>query len=505
MNFLLLIFAAIIFRVYLILRDSVPFAYDMGRDLLWAKDISYYHIPTLIGPAASIWGIYFGPFWYYFLSIPLFLSGGNPLSAVYATFATIVSTGLLAYFLFKKYLTKQYALIFLTIILFSAALINISTFAFHANVLPLLTLVTVYLSFLSVVKNPLFLAAGFLSVSLMFHDDPAPAVVFTSVPVFIFLYFKLYKTKELLKLITLSVFGYIAPFAPQIFFEIRHNFLETKSLVAYFQGKNPSLSGQLPLVPRIVSRLDLYFEFFKSGFAQNNFFACLFLIIIIIGTFLFLKTNKDKKLSVLFKINLYSFILTFLIFTIFVTVEIKNWYLYGVTVLFAFLIVFALYGVRSYKFVLPLFLTTYVFLNILPFFKKERIVISRSDPAQLTNQLSALNLIYSDSANLPFSVYTFTPSIYDYNYQYLFWWQGIKLGRGQPEDFAYLPNVPDYVRNKGIYAKNTKPTDTIYLIIEKGKENEFYTKENWLKNFDRYRLIWEKNIGNAVIVQKRQK
>ena len=29
--------------------------------------------------------------------------------------------------------------------------------------------------------------------------------------------------------------------------------------------------------------------------------------------------------------------------------------------------------------------------------------------------------------------------------------------------------------------------------------------ENWLKNFDRYRLIWEKNIGNAVIVQKRQK
>ena len=98
----IIVLAATLLRIYLITRDSVPFAYDMGRDLLWAKDISFYHIPTLIGPAASIWGVYFGPLWYYFLSIPLLISGGNPLSAVFVTASTIILTGALAYFLFFK-------------------------------------------------------------------------------------------------------------------------------------------------------------------------------------------------------------------------------------------------------------------------------------------------------------------------------------------------------------------------------------------------------------------
>src|SRR3990170_2666576 len=122
MNFLLLIFAAIIFRVYLIFRDSVPFAYDMGRDLLWAKDIVFYKEPTLIGPAASIWGVYFGPLWYYFLSIPL---------------------------------------IFSIIILFSSQMINLSLFAFPANITPILTLCMIYFLFLAVTKNPLFISASF--------------------------------------------------------------------------------------------------------------------------------------------------------------------------------------------------------------------------------------------------------------------------------------------------------------------------------------------------------
>src|SRR3989344_7389979 len=102
--------AATIFRVYLIFRDSIPFAYDMGRDLIWTKDIAFYKIPTLIGPAGSIWGVYFGPLWFYFLSIPLFLSGGNPISAVYASLVTVVAAGFLAYFLFKNYFSYKYSL-----------------------------------------------------------------------------------------------------------------------------------------------------------------------------------------------------------------------------------------------------------------------------------------------------------------------------------------------------------------------------------------------------------
>lgn len=502
--FFLTILAAAFVRVYLIIRDSVPFAYDMGRDLLWVKDISFYKIPTLIGPAASIWGVYFGPLWFYFLAIPVFIFGGNPLSAVYATAATVVTTGVLAFFLFNKYLGKSHSFTLAVIILFSATSINISTFAFHANLLPLLTLLMIYFCFLAAVR-PIFLAFAFLSTSLMFHADPAPAIVFSLIPAFFFFNFKIYKSKDVLKVLVLSVILYVLPFSPQILFEIRNNFIQTKSLIAYFTGENPSLSGQLPIIERLFNRIFLYFDLFKKSFApQNNTLAFLMLIFGFIGLNRFLMTKRDGKIMVLFKVNLYSLIITFIVFTFLMSVEIKNWYLSGVFVIYTFLLTIALLGFKNFKFPALVFVTIFLFLNLSPFFKIERITESQQDPARLTNQLLALDTIYDDAKGL-FAVYVYTPVIYDLNYQYLFWWQTQKGVRILPEDFAYLPNQPDYLRNKEIYAKPGKITDTVYLVIEQGQENEFYTSGEWLKNFEGYQVLWEKDINEAIKLQKRIK
>ena len=504
--FLLIVVAAIILRIYLITRDSVPFAYDMGRDLLWAKDIAFYGIPTLIGPQGSIWGVYFGPFWYYFLSIPLLLTGGHPLSAVYATASVIILAGFLAYILFKPYFPKIYALTLAIVILFSSTLINISTFAFHANVLPFLSLLMIYFCFLSVIKNPLFISLALFSTSLMFHADPAPAVVFLLIPPFIFIFFKLYKAKDLLKLTALSFLAFFLPFIPQVIFELRNNFIETRSLISYFAGENPSLSGQLPFFQRIMDRSSLFFTFFKVSFTpNNNFFATLFLILIVFGIYKFLKNTKDKNLLALFKISALGFVLTYLIFTLVITVEIKNWYLYGVTILFALLIVFAIYGLRNYRKIVSLFIIIYLVLNTLPFLRNEKKLKSKTDPATLSNQLAAIDSIYNDAKDLSFSVYTFTPSIYDLNYQYLFWWRAVKSKRGLPQDFTYLPDQPSYVRNKNVYATETKTTNTVYLIIENAPENEFYTSKNWLINFKDYQIVWQKDINGAIKLEKRVK
>jgi len=498
---------AFLFRVYLILRDSVPFAYDMGRDLLWAKDISFYHIPTLIGPAASIWGIYFQPFWYYFLSVPLLMTRGNPLSAVYATAAAVSLTGALAFILFRKYLPKIYIFTLTVLLLFSSNLINISTFAFHANLLPLLTLLTTYFIFLFVeklrlskVKNPVSFPLAAFFVSLMFSADPAPAVAFTAVLIFFFFYFKIYKVP---KAIIRSGAFYIVPFVPQILFELRNNFIQSKSLLAYFKGENLSLSGQLPILERIPNRLSIYFDFFQSSFAPQKLLAATLIAITIFGIYKFIKTNKNKNLSTIFRINLYILAITFLVNTFLITVEIKNWYLYGQTVNTAFLIVFALIGLRS-KVITFIFLTVFLISNLLPFAKSERIQKSMNDPATLTNQERAIDLIESD-AKSPFSVYTYTPSIYDLNYQYLFWWQGIKMAKGLPADFAYLPAKPDYVRNKSKYFVSLGSSNTIYLIIENAQENQFYTSADWQTNFNEYKIVWEKNINGAIRVQKKVK
>lgn len=496
----LLVFAAAVIRFMLIVRDSVPFAYDMGRDLLWVKDISFYHTPTLIGPAASIWGVYFQPFWYYFLSIPLLLSRGNPLSVVFATAATIVLTGFLAFILFKKYFPKIYIFSLAVLLLFSSNLINISMFAFHANLLPLLTLLATYFIFASIVKNPLHFSLAAFFTSLMFSADPAPAMAMTIVLAFFFFFCKIYKSP---KIIVASTAFYLIPFIPQILFELRNNFIQTKSLLGYFSGNNPSLSGQLPLLERIPNRLSVYFDFIKANFAPQNLLAAGLIIFTIFGIYKFLKTNRDKNLTILFKVNLYIFIITFLVNTFLANVEIKNWYLSGQAVNAAFLIVFAMFGIRS-KIITFIFWTIFLLANLLPFANSRKIAQAAADPATLSNQLKVIDTIYADKTG-PFAVYVYTPSIYDLNYQYLFWWQGVKLGRGLPGDFAYLPKEPDYVRNKSNYAFGPQEANTVYLVIENAAENEFYTSQNWQSNFADYKIIWEKNINGAIRIQKRIK
>jgi len=481
----------------------VAFAFDMGRDLLWAKDVSFYYVPTLIGPAGSIWGVYFGPFWFYLLSVPLRLTNGNPLSAVYTTMLLVVLTGVLANCFFKSTLREKYAFMLSLILLFNASMIGTSLFAFSANILPLLTLLLIYFSYLAIVKKTEAIAAALFFASLMFHADPAPAVVFSAVPIVTYFVFKLYMCKDRIKVISLSILAFAVPFIPQITFELRNNFIEIRSLMSYFGGNNPSLSGQLPVTQRIINRIEIFYSIFKSGFSgDNNFVALLFLAIIVAGIYFFLRRNQDKHLKILFKLLVISTVTVFLVFTFLVTVEVKGWYVYSVPVLYAFFIIFALIGFEKYKKLFPAFLAVFLLVNTYQYFAiRNQFVTS---PARLSNQLEAVDAIYKDSKGTDFSVYTYTPAIYDFNYQYLFWWSGVVERRGLPVDFAYLPNQPEYVRNKNVYAKRQKSTSIIYLIIENTEGNQFYTRKEWLNNFKSYNVVWEKNIKSALTLQKRQ-
>lgn len=182
--------------------------------------------------------------------------------------------------------------------------------------------------------------------------------------------------------------------------------------------------------------------------------------------------------------------------------EVKSWYLTGMPVLYSFLILFAILGFKKYKALYPVFIVAFVFLNAATYFKTE--ASSKRDPVLLSNQLQAVNVIYNDQNGLDYSVYTYTPTIYDLSYQYLFWWKGIAQAKGLPRDFAYLPNKPSYVRNKSNYAKERGSSNTIYLVIENTPGNQLYNSSNWLTNFNNYEIIWKKNISDAIEVQKRQ-
>jgi len=235
-------------------------------------------------------------------------------------------------------------------------------------------------------------------------------------------------------------------------------------------------------------------------------FAIALLVLIVFGVFAFSKI-KDSSIKSLYKLNLIILFSNIFVFTFLFTVELKGWYLYGLAVNFAILIVLSLYALEVSRVLKIMFVALYIVVNSLPFVSLQRNANSQSDPALLTNQLSAIDLIYKDheTKKEPFSVYIFTPSIYDYHYQYLFWRQAVRLKKDLPSDFAYAPNVPPYVKNKEIYANTAKIENTIYLIIENAPANEFFTQEIWIGNFKGYKIIWSQNINNALTVQKLKK
>lgn len=501
--FILAVLAAFFIRVYLIVRDSIPFAADMGRDLLWTKEIAFYHEPTLLGPAASIWGVYYGPVWYYILALPLLITNGNPLSAVYTTLLINLLTATVFFLFLKRVSSTLFAYLALVILLFSTLSINISLFAFPSNILPTLSLSMLISIYLSITKNVKYLAIAFFSIALMFHAEPATAIVSTFTLVFVFFFYRLFKSENFIKYLPVYFVSFSLPFLPHLLFELRNNFLQTQSLIKYFVGSNPSLSGQLPLQQRLVNRISIFFDFLKEGFAGGYIYStAILLVLLILGLYSFTKVNKNKNLALLVKISTIILALNFFTFTFLFTPEVKSWYLYDLLPIISLQIAASAIVLKRKKILLLTFIAAYVAINAMPYFKQERITISKNDPAQLANQQRVVDLIYEDAKGQNFSVYVFTPSIYDSNYQYLFWYKAIRQKYGLPAEFSYLPDKPEYVVNKSRYYKSSK-ADNVYLIIEAVQGNEFYTQSAWLKNFDNTTLFWRKNINKAIILEKR--
>lgn len=103
------------------------------------------------------------------------------------------------------------------------------------------------------------------------------------------------------------------------------------------------------------------------------------------------------------------------------------------------------------------------------------------------NQLSVIDVIYANAMGSSFKVYTYTPVIYDYTYQYLFSWYGNKHYGYIPQDYAYLPDEPEYVLKKAVFDEGKvygMDSDfmPIYLVAE-NYSHDYYGQQAWLDHF----------------------
>ena len=502
----------LLIAIALLLAQTLPtitggrftFAFDMGRDLLWVRNMVELKKPTLIGPWGSIAGVYFGPLWYYLLAIPYIVFNGDARAAVAVPLAANLLTIFIGWIFLRRHKHPVAADIFALLYSVSPMIVSLSSFAFHANLLPLVTL--------------LFLIGGLplaaLSTSLAYHLEPAAGVMLT---IFLIVYKgpALLKTRPgLIRTIAISAILFLIPFIPQIVFELRHDFVETRSLISYFRGENPSLGGVLPLSQRLTERIFKISDTVSYTLLSNEvnlaklIFTAIFLTACLMMGFFGRQRRPQNDVSVHYsRFTIYFLLFHYLAYAFLFPAELKSWYLSGFSSLFILSISLIIEKVFTFRKLIAIpIVAAFMIWNTDGFTKLIPKNLSSAAPETLTAQLEVVDWIYQDALKTlePFSIYTYTPPIYDYTYQYLIWWRGTRLYRKLPAEFSYLPEETSYLPEKEKFVSSDwKPQDgkTVYLIIE--PDNIQFRQQGWLGHFASTTIINQTEFPSGLIVEKR--
>jgi len=488
----------LILRVFLLWRDSTSFTYDQGRDFLDLREMWILRKVRLIGPTTSLHGLFSGPFWYW-LCFPFFLlTNGDPLANLIPLLLFSFLAPLIILLLIEN---KKLGLILGIFYIFSSPFISSSLVALNTN--PVIFLTPILLLFLAkffATGKKFFIAVALFLISTFFHFEPLAGIFLLAgflISVFLFKRGKfIFENKKLW-------LAFILPFLPQIIFDFRHDFIQTKTIWRFFAlGEGSLTSVNKGLVSRFLDRL----EVFKNVwiFLLGNS-VLLGILILFLTVFLIVKVLKNKS-----KDEDYYFILTSLIFLavvflcfVFYPYALWVWYLGVVDGLVAILIAFGVYFLWSWRnkifsFLAFSILVIIVYFNLKKyspwFFEKG----FSSDPANLRTRIEVIDSIYKDAGGKGINVFTFAPYVYDYPYQYLIWWRAKTKHHYLPEKYYYLANQPEYVPAKGIADKliPSKKAECDYLIIEPFESQEEWFLR-WRGNFSEAKKIWQ--IGQTKI------
>ncbi len=483
-----ILFALISVGMYLriggVLSNSFAFTYDVGRDLLKVQEIVNGNIP-LIGQTTGLGGLFYGPWWYYILTPPFVVSQGNPQGVAFFMVLVGAATILAGYYLGKIVGGRRLGIIFASLTSFSPVMIGYSNQIWNPNIAPLFVfLVFIVIEKLSAIKYR-FLA--FIALGLLFGliaDSEILFGVLFSLGIFLSLFFQ-YK-KKLIARSTLGIFiGLFVIVLPRIVFEIRHNFIMSKTMFSPKEN-NEGLLSLSTFFTDIPSRILTIFYQFSETVAFSNVIMALCMLLIF--SFLILKTFKKIPIGQkrLLRYGL-VIILAFVLGTSMFDRAIWGHYLVGLPVLYILFVGIGFSCLFIIKRILALIVfTAYILFMINPV----QVVQNYTAPmwegnaAVYRNQLAVLDYIYDDANGQEFNYIAYTPAVHDYPYQYLFSWYG-------ESEYGYAPAV------------DTK--DLLYVILEPDPGYEGRLTD-WLKIREGDgKIVNEKEVKGGIKVQRRMR
>jgi len=500
----LLLIVGFSIRIIPLLSNTVHFSFDQGLDIAMVKFLVVDHKLNLVSRYSGFQGILMGPFWTWLLAIPFAISGGNPAANIIFMSLMSVFFCFVTFLIIKHMLSEQLGWLIFILTIFSP--IYLLGSGVILSPLPIIFISIFYLWSLweiFVLKRLSFWMLLFLVIGIFFQLELA--VAFFSLPSIIITAFFFKSVSPFKSRYFFFGLGILfLTFIPQILFDIRHNLLISHGFINFLISSTTSLGGSgSNLSARFVERLYSLQEDLRSmALVEPLWFSMIMIIISIIGwkTIFTQKLVKEIKLLYLLLAIIVGFYGSFVLYP----GPIWGWYRVSLPIVFL-LLIFTPYPIlwknKRLRIGMVIIAIYYMFTIINPFGIWSVLTVkNKGGESNLSSQIKILDYIYSNAKSSNFSVFVYTPPVYDYTWQYVFWWYG-------RNKYGYLPNNWNLsVPLLGV-GKQTLPPKSdqgvFYLIIEPDREHPG-NPDGWIKSFIKIgKTIDRKIFPEGIIVEKR--
>ena len=490
-----LLILSIVFGVLIrsveVLNRNYLFAFDQGRDYLAVRSIVVDHKPTLIGSelgagSAGFRGLFHGPFHYYFLAIPFFLSRGDPHSGILLTYVYGLAVLILGFLLARRLFGTLFDLVAAALLSLSPPLISQSRFVWNSHGAPVFALISFYFIYRLAegVRDPKYFFAASFSAAFIYNFQTAIAIpISLALLLYCFFILKIRALKHYLALIL----GFTVALSPMILFEIRHQFMGLKGVIEYILNPQGSKTIQ-EVADRLIGQLGAFIHNTYDTFPKQILLEGKVILILLLSLsvyFVSREKNKPIKKFILFLISI-PFI-TFFILS-FLKNLVYQYYLLHLVLVYIFLLSYIIYSsISKKKHLITFFAVVFVAVSfakaypeIVSTFNKD--YVDFGGTAKIKGKIEAIDYIYKDAGDDRFCMMVFSPPVYTYPYDYLIaWWGEAK--------YHYIP------------CKEKK--DTFYLLIEPDP-SKTWSYKGWLETVIKEgTVIYEKELPSGFIVQKR--
>lgn len=296
------LFMSILLASWYAIHNTLHFHTDIARDFLLMEDMAVTRKPSLIGPrSGGIPGVFHGPLWLY-INLPVFfLSGGNPVATAWFWVAlTMFSIGMV-YLVTKRIANGTSA--FAATAIYAFAIAGSSANFINPFGAVLLSPLFFYLFIrYQDTRHIKFLLSVLLTLGLIIQFQMAWGVpiLILAFPLIIQTILKYKKPLHLMSFGILSI-----PLSTFLVFDLRHQFLQTNSVINYLKGTNGDklTMGVWELVQ---SRISGMLSGMSLYFSQGNTIALILLTsLFIVLSILYLKNKKTDKKPILYFLYFY--------------------------------------------------------------------------------------------------------------------------------------------------------------------------------------------------------